>query len=84
MSKNEIYIKIRPIFAEKLMVDEEELEMETDVINGLCPDSLVITEIIMEIEDEFGLAIADGELNGLDRICDLVDYLHEKLAFAGR
>lgn len=84
MTKQEIYLKIRPIFADRLMVDEEELEMETDVINGLCPDSLVITEIIMEIEDVFGLSIADGELNGLDRICDLVDYLHEKITFAKR
>lgn len=84
MTKEEIFLKIRPIFAEKLLVDEDELEMETDVINGLCPDSLVITEIIMEIEDVFGLVIADGEMKGLDRICDLVEYLYEKLAFANR
>ncbi|MFW5818594.1 MAG: acyl carrier protein, partial [Desulfovermiculus sp.] len=57
--------KIKNIVAEQLDVDEGEVVPEANFVDDLGADSLDLTELIMAMEDEFGLEIDDEEAQNL-------------------
>ena len=58
--------KLKKIIAEVLNVDEEEIAMETTFVDDLGADSLDIFQIIMGIEEEFDIEIANEEAESGD------------------
>ncbi len=72
-----IFDKIKGIIAEQLGVDEEEVKMETHLMKDLEADSLDAVEIIMAIEDEYGIEIPDEEAEKFQTVRDLVKYVEE-------
>ena len=56
-----VFEKIREIIIEQLQVDESEVTMDTNLMKDLSADSLDAVEIIMAIEDEYGIEIPDEE-----------------------
>lgn len=71
-----MFERIRNIIAEQLGVtDVDSIERTTSLINDLDADSLDAVEIIMAIEDEFGVEIPDEEAEGFKNIGDIVDYV---------
>ena len=56
-----VFDKIKEIIMEQLQVEESEITMETNLMKDLSADSLDAVEIIMAIEDEFGIEIPDEE-----------------------
>lgn len=69
--------KIRSIIVEQLSVDESMVTMDTNLMKDLEADSLDAVEIIMAIEDEFGIEIPDDEAEKFQLIGDLVKYVDE-------
>lgn len=69
--------KIKGIIAEQLGVDEEDVKMETHLMKDLEADSLDAVEIIMAIEDEYGIEIPDEEAEKFQTVRDLVKYVEE-------
>jgi acyl carrier protein len=68
--------KVKEIIVEQLGLEEsQEIKRETSLINDLEADSLDAVEIIMAIEDEFGIEIPDEEAEGFKNIGDIVDYV---------
>ena len=67
--------KIKTILAEQLDVDEETLNMETDIAKDLNADSLDVVEILMSLEDEFSVESPDEEIENIKTIGDLVEYI---------
>jgi acyl carrier protein len=67
--------KIKEIFADQLDVDAETLTLDTDMAKDLNADSLDVVEILMSIEDEFGVEIPDEEIENIKTIGDLVEYI---------
>ena len=70
--------KVIGIIVEQLDVTEEECLPEASFIDDLGADSLDLVELIMEMEETFGLTIADNELEKIRTIKDVIDFLKSK------
>ncbi len=71
--------KIREIIVEQLGVDESMVTMDTNLMKDLEADSLDAVEIIMAIEDVYGLEIPDEEAERFQMVGDLVKYVDDNL-----
>jgi acyl carrier protein len=69
--------KIKDIIIEQLQVDESEVNMDTNLMKDLSADSLDAVEIIMAIEDTFGIEIPDEDAEKFQTVEDLVKYVEE-------
>ena len=72
--------KLKKIIEEVLNVDEEEISMDTTFVDDLGADSLDIFQIIMGIEEEFDIEIANEEAEKIATVGDAVEQI--KNAFA--
>ncbi len=71
-----VFQKVKEIIAEQLGVEDVEGILRTTSLMGdLEADSLDAVEIIMAIEDEFGVEIPDEMAEGFKNIGDIVDYV---------
>ena len=72
--------KIKAIIAEVLNVDENEITMETTFIDDLGADSLDIFQIIMGLEEEFDIEIANEDAEKIVTVGDAVEQIKNALA----
>jgi len=70
--------KVIKLVMDQLDVTREECVMEASFIDDLGADSLDLVELIMEMEEIFGLEIEDEELEKIRTIKDVVDFLKGK------
>ncbi|MCX5704164.1 MAG: acyl carrier protein [Candidatus Omnitrophica bacterium] len=77
--KQAIFLKIRPIIAKELEIDENRIELSSRVVEDLGADSLDAIEIIMALEEAFGIEILDEDAEEIKTIEDIVFYLAEKV-----
>jgi acyl carrier protein len=70
--------KVIAIIMEQLDVTREECRLEASFIDDLGADSLDLVELIMEMEENFGIEIADNELEKIRTIQDAIDFLRSK------
>ena len=73
-----IFEKVRNALASQFELDPETVTLDTNLIDDLGADSLDVVELIMELEDEFGVTISDEAAAELYTVGRIVDYL-EKL-----
>ncbi len=78
MSKEEIMGKLKPVIAEQLGVDESEVTDTASFTEDLNADSLDLVELIMSLEEQFGLQISDDDAEKLTTVGEAVDYIFEK------
>ena len=71
--------KLKKIIAEVLNVDEEETSMETTFVDDLGADSLDIFQIIMGLEEEFDIEIANEEAENIVTVADAVEQIKNAL-----
>lgn len=72
-----IFDKIKDIIVEQLQVEEGDVTMDTNLMKDLSADSLDAVEIIMAIEDEYGIEIPDEDAEKFQTVGDLVRYVEE-------
>ncbi|MBQ7246150.1 MAG: acyl carrier protein [Firmicutes bacterium] len=73
-----VFDKIKEIIIEQLSVDESMVTPETNLMKDLEADSLDAVEIIMAIEEEFGIEIPDEDAEKFQLVGDLVRYVEEQ------
>jgi acyl carrier protein len=71
--------KLKKIIAEVLNVDEEEITMETTFVDDLGADSLDIFQIIMGLEEEFDIEIANEDAEKIVTVGDAVEQIKNAL-----
>ena len=72
-----VFDKIKEIIMEQLQVEESEITMDTNLMKDLSADSLDAVEIIMAIEDEYGIEIPDEDAENIQTVADLVRFVEE-------
>lgn len=77
--KSEVAAKIVEIIADRMEKPAEDIQLEMSFVNDLGADSLETVEIIMRIEDEFGLEIPETESENIETIADAVKYVEAKM-----
>lgn len=67
--------KLKGIIADVLNVDEEEITMDTTFVDDLGADSLDVFQIIMGIEEEFDIEIAQEDAEKITSVGDAVEQI---------
>lgn len=70
--------KVMEIFADNLGIDRDQLDSST-FIKDIGADSLDIVELVMELEEEFGITISDNDAEQIRTIADAIRYIIERL-----
>ncbi len=71
--------QVRQIIAEQLMVELEEVTDDASFVEDLGADSLDTVEMIMEIEDEFGIEIPDEDAEKMQTVGQAIEYIKKKV-----
>ena len=74
---SEIFEKVKKIIADKLDIEEDKITPESSFLDDLGADSLYIVELIMELEEEFGIEIPDEDAEKIRTVADAVKYIEE-------
>ncbi len=70
--------KVRKLIAEELSIDEAKISLESRLAEDLGADSLDAVELIMALEDEFGVEVSDEVAQGIRTVGDIVKILENK------
>jgi acyl carrier protein len=70
-----VFEKVQKIIAEGLNISLDKVTMETHLVDDLGADSLDAVELIMALEDEFGLEVDDDAAQNMKYVKDLVNYI---------
>ena len=71
-----VFKKVREIIATQFNIDEEDITMDTSFRDTLNADSLDLVELVMALEDEFGLEIEDEDMEGIKTVGDVIKYIN--------
>ena len=69
--------KVKEVIVDKLGVDEDSIKPEAHFVNDLGADSLDTVELIMELEEEFGIEIPDDDAENITTVGAAVDYIEK-------
>ena len=78
MAKEEIFDKLKELVVDQLGVEEDEVTMEATMQDDLGADSLDLVDLVMSVEEEFGVKVADEDLENIKTVGDIVNYIDER------
>ena len=72
-----VFEKVQKIISENLNVPLEKVTMDTHLVDDLGADSLDAVELIMALEEEYGIEVDDEAAQNMKYVRDLVNYIEE-------
>lgn len=72
---SEVFNRVKEIIVEQLDAEESAITMEASFRDDLEADSLDVVELVMELEDEFEVEIADEEAENINTVGDAVQFI---------
>ncbi|MCZ6792503.1 MAG: acyl carrier protein [Planctomycetota bacterium] len=69
--------RVTSIVCDRLGVEPEKVKPETSFVNDLGADSLDIVELVMELEEEFGLSIPDDKAEGITTVGEAIKFIEQ-------
>ncbi|HHY92407.1 MAG TPA: acyl carrier protein [Firmicutes bacterium] len=70
-----VFDRVKEIIVDQLGVDEEAVTPEASFVEDLGADSLDIVELVMALEEEFGIEIPDEDAEKIATVGDAVEYI---------
>ncbi|MFW5914879.1 MAG: acyl carrier protein [Planctomycetota bacterium] len=68
---------VKSMVAERMDVDESKITDDTHFVNDLQADSLDMAELVIDLEEEFGVQISDEEAQNIETVGEAVEYIQE-------
>ena len=75
MEHEEIYDKVKAVIVDQLNVEEDDVTEEASFVDDLGADSLDIVELVMALEEEFGISIPDEDAESIKTVGDAISYI---------
>lgn len=75
----EIFEKLQAIIADQLELDEDTITYDSHILDDLGTDSLDVVDLIMSVEDEFGVEVPDEALENIRTVEDMVKYIEDNM-----
>ena len=73
----DVFPRVKKIIVEQLGVEEDEVVPTASFVEDLNADSLDLVELIMSLEEEFGMEISDEDAEKIQKVSDAVEYIEE-------
>lgn len=80
MTREDLEKKIFELISDKLSINEDEISIDSDFRKDLSADSLDISELMMNFEDEFSVIVPESDMVNLKTVGDVVNYVRQKLS----
>ncbi len=75
-----LFERVQGVVAEQLGVEPEKVTSDAEFVQDLNADSLDLVELIMQLEEEFGVEISDEEAENIKTVGDALEYIQEHTA----
>ena len=75
MDHDEVFEKVKEVIVDQLNVEEDDVTEEATFVDDLGADSLDIVELVMALEETFGVSIPDEDAEGIKSVGDAVSYI---------
>ena len=72
-----IFEKVKQMLSAQLEIDEDIITLDSDLIDDLGANSLDLVDLVMSVEDEFGLEVPENLLETVHTVGDVVNYIEE-------
>ena len=70
--------KIKEMLVDKLGVAEDKVTLESEIIKDLGADSLDLVEMLLSLEENFGVTVSDEQTENIKTVKDIVDIIDNK------
>lgn len=77
---NNIFEKLKAMAVDQIGLDPAIIKPESDIIKDLGCDSLDIVDMLMSVEEEFGVTVEDKDVSEMRTMADVVGFIENKLA----
>ena len=71
--------KIQQILAQQFEVSADSINADTNIVDDLGADSLDVVEMLMAMEDSFGITVPDEDIEELVTVSDIVEYVESNM-----
>jgi acyl carrier protein len=75
MEHDEIFDKVKEVIVDQLSVEEDDVTEDASFVDDLGADSLDIVELVMALEESFGISIPDEEAENIKSVGDAVAFI---------
>ena len=72
-----VFERVRAVMSNQLDVDEDRITMESDIAEDFDADSLDLVDLVMSLEDEFGIEVPDEQVENFRTVGDVVRYIED-------
>ena len=72
-----VFEKVKEVVAEQLGISQEEITKESNIIEDLGADSLDVIEMLMTLEEEYGIAVPNDKINQVKTIGEVVELIED-------
>ncbi len=79
MEHDEIYDKVKDVIVDQLNVEEDDVTEDAAFVDDLGADSLDIVELVMALEEQFGVSIPDEQAEKIKTVGDAVSFIAENI-----
>ena len=77
MEDQVMYEKVCKMLAEQLDISADTITPQSEVVKDLGADSLDVVELMMALEDEYGITLPEGEVENVKTVQDIVDMMEK-------